>query len=334
MAKQIKVREDNYFAVQGWMVTELKLKGIPTGIPKLDEITNGWLWGEDLVVLTGRTNVGKTWIGEYFATVAWNMGYKILMYSGEMSTAMVGFRFDTLNKHFSNMGLLNGSGTLGKKPDTDGAKYLQEDYEKYITQLQQKSGFIVVTPDDFEGRKPNVDEIKSLAIKHGADMIVIDQLSLMSDKRRADIPRIAYNNISEDLFLMSKELKKPVLLMAQANREAVKNRKKGESPELHDLAESDGVGQNATRVLSLSVIDGTLKISVKKNRYLMDVSLKQKAYIENLEAELNECKMLNNQLMSDLDADEGLAEICVNEFIADTIKAVKDAGVKKITVEF
>lgn len=44
--------------------------------------------------------------------------------------------------------------------------------------------------------------------------------------------------------------------------------------------------------------------------------------------------MLNNQLMSDLDADEGLAEICVNEFIADTIKAIKDAGVKKITVEF
>ena len=29
MAKQIKVREDNYFAVQGWMVTELKLKGNP-----------------------------------------------------------------------------------------------------------------------------------------------------------------------------------------------------------------------------------------------------------------------------------------------------------------
>ena len=57
-------------------------------------------------------------------------------------------------------------------------------------------------------------------------------------------------------------------------------------------------------------------------------------HIKNLEAELNECKMLNNQLMSDLDADEGLAEICVNEFIADTIKAVKDAGVKKITVEF
>ena len=241
--------------------------GIPTGIPKLDELTNGWLWGEELVVITGRTNVGKSWIGEYFPTVAWKMGYKILFYSGEMSKEIVGFRFDTLNKHFSNMGLLNGAGTLGKKPDTDGGKYLQEDYENYISQLSQKNGFIVVTPDDFGGRKPNVDEIKTLALKHGADMIVIDQLSLMSDKRRADTPRIAYNNISEDLFLMSKELKKPVILMAQANREAVKNRKKGESPELHDLAESDGVGQNATRVISLSVIDGTLKLAIKKNRY-------------------------------------------------------------------
>ena len=89
----------------------------------------------------------------------------------------------------------------------------------------------------------------------------------MSDKRKADVPRIAYNNISEDLFLVSKELKKPVLLLAQANRESVKNKKKGVSPELHDLAESDGVGQNATRVISLSVIDGTLKLSLKKNRY-------------------------------------------------------------------
>lgn len=243
------------------------LIGIPTGIDKLDELTNGWMWGEELAVITGRTNVGKTWIGEYFAVSAWKQGYKILFYSGEMSKEMVGYRFDTLNKHFSNMGLLNGAGTLGKKPETDGGKYLQEDYENYISQLSQKSGFIVVTPDDFGGRKPNADDIKSLALKHGADMIVIDQLSLMSDKRRADTPRIAYNNISEDLFLVSKELRKPILLMAQANREAVKNRKKGESPELHDLAESDGVGQNATRVISLSVIDGTLKLAIKKNRY-------------------------------------------------------------------
>lgn len=243
------------------------LIGIPTGIPKLDELTNGWLWGEELVVITGRTNVGKSWMAEYFATVAYNLGYKILFYSGEMSREIIGFRFDTLNKHFSNSGLLNGAGTLGVKPDTDGGRYLAEDYENYTNQLSQKSGFVVVTPDDFNGRKPNVDELKELAVKHGADMIVVDQLSLMSDKRKADIPRIAYGNISEDLFLMSKELKKPVILLAQANREAVKNRKKGESPELHDLAESDLVGQNSSRVLSLSVIDGTLKIALKKNRY-------------------------------------------------------------------
>jgi replicative DNA helicase len=241
--------------------------GIPTGIPQLDEITNGWLWGEELVVIMGRTNVGKSWIGEYFPTIAWNMGYKILFYSGEMSREMVGFRFDTLNKHFSNMGLLNGAHTLGKNPSVQGEQYQKEDYENYISQLSEKSGFVVVTPDDFGGRKPNVDDLKALAIKHGSDMVIVDQLSLMSDKRRADTPRIAYNNISEDLFLMSKEIGKPIILLAQANREAVKNRKKGDSPELHDLAESDGVAQNATRLISISVIDGTLKLAIKKNRY-------------------------------------------------------------------
>lgn len=96
------------------------LMGIPTGIPQLDDLTNGWLWGEELVVITGRTNVGKSWIAELFGTVAWEAGYKVLHYSGEMSVEMVGFRFDTLHKHFSNMGLLNGSGLLGKKAGTEG----------------------------------------------------------------------------------------------------------------------------------------------------------------------------------------------------------------------
>ena len=79
--------------------------------------------GEELVVITGRTNVGKSWIAEFFGTMAWEAGYKILHYSGEMSVEMVGFRFDTLHKHFSNMGLLNGSGVLGKKAGTDGNSF-------------------------------------------------------------------------------------------------------------------------------------------------------------------------------------------------------------------
>lgn len=241
--------------------------GIPTGIPQLDELTNGWLKGEELAVITGRTNIGKSWIGEYFAMAAWQMDYKVLFYSGEMSRDMMGFRFDTLNRHFSNLGLLNGAKTLGNKPGTDGGTYTMEDYENYISQLSAKGGFVVVTPDDFGGRKPNADELKSIAVKIGAEMLVVDQLSLMSDKRKSDIQRIAYSNIAEDLFLVSKELKIPVILLAQANRESVKNKKKGTSPELHDLAESDGVGQNATRVLSLTVVDGTLKIAIKKNRY-------------------------------------------------------------------
>lgn len=103
--------------------------------------------------------------------------------------------YPTLHKHFSNMGLLNGSGILGKKEGSDGAKLLQDDYKNYISQLSTKSGYVIVTPDDFGGRKPTVGELETLAKKLGSDMIIVDQLSLMTDQRRADTPRISYNNI-------------------------------------------------------------------------------------------------------------------------------------------
>ena len=65
-------------------------------------------------------------------------------------------------------------------------------------------------------------------------------------KARDGYKPVSYTHL-EDAFLLSKKLGKPVIMLAQANREAVKNKKKGQSPELHDLAESDGVAQNATR---------------------------------------------------------------------------------------
>lgn len=129
------------------------LMGIPTGLTQLDDITNGWLFGEELVIITGRTNVGKSWIAEFFGTVAWEAGYKILQYSGEMSVEMVGFRFDTLHKHFSNMGLLNGSGILGKKEGSDGAKLLQDDYKNYGAVCEVKDGVLYLYDATELGRK-------------------------------------------------------------------------------------------------------------------------------------------------------------------------------------
>lgn len=231
------------------------LLGISTGIKLLDEYLHGWI-GEDLVTIFARTNMGKSWILLYFLTVAWKLGNRVLLYSGEMSRHIVGFRVDTINEHFSNMGLMNGN------------KEMMEAYSEYVKMVAQKDGFIVVTPKDLGGEKPTVDELKNLAVYYHADIIGVDQITLMKDQRKGENKRIQFTNISEDLMLMSEELQKPVLALTQARREnGKKKEEKDNAPELDEIYESDGIAQNSTRVISFIVIDKVLKLNIKKNRY-------------------------------------------------------------------
>lgn len=242
------------------------LLGISTGIPLMDELTHGWL-PEDLVVLYARTNMGKSWLLLYFLVQAWRAGHKVLLYSGEMSKGIVGFRFDSLNEHFNNTSLMHGLEELGDARNEEIGSRTIEDYERYIRDLKKKEGFIVITREDFGGRKPTVNDIKMVAKDINTDIIGIDQLSLMSDEKNGRSIKDKYTNIAEGLFLMSCDLQVPVLLAAQANRDAVKGKDKGEIPELFNIKDSSGVEENATRALGFVVIDNIMKIGIRKNRY-------------------------------------------------------------------
>lgn len=240
------------------------LMGISTGIEVLDKLLHGWV-GEDLIVILARTNKGKSWILLYFLTVAWKLGYRVVMYSGEMSRNIVGFRVDTLNEHFSNIGLMSGGKKLGKDADTQKD---MKDYKKYIERMSAKDGFIVVTPNDFNGQEPNVEQLCEVWDYHSGDILGVDQLSLMADGRKGETKTVRLGNISKDLFLASESRQKPIIALAQAGRESEKTKKeKDETPELHHIEFSDAVGQNATRVLSMNTFDGVLKLTIRKNRY-------------------------------------------------------------------
>jgi replicative DNA helicase len=230
------------------------LMGISTGIPQLDEILHGWLPGEDLTIIFGRTNEGKSWVLLFFLVVAWKLGNTVVLYSGEMSKHLVGFRFDSLNEHFSNLGLMCGK--------EEGL----EDYPEYIAELRDKHRFIVVTPTDLGGRRATVSDIRRMAEEYDADIVGIDQITLMEDERRGENKRIQFTNIAEDLFALSEDMKIPVLAVTQANREVVK-RQGATSPELHEIGESDGIAQYASRVISIKVVDNVLRLSIRKNRY-------------------------------------------------------------------
>lgn len=231
------------------------LLGITTGIPELDSATFGWL-PEDHVVLFARTNEGKSWMAEYLAVQAWKSGKKVLYYAGEMSALMMGYRFDTLYKNISNTAMLMGN------------EELQDSYLEYTDKLSEGSGFHVVTPTDFGGKKPTIPQLEALAEEMGIDIVFLDQLSLLDDGKQSDNKTTRYANISQDIMLASKRLQIPWITVAQANREAEKDKKaKEDAPQLHHVEYSDALVQDATRVVSMKYDSGILKLSLKKNRF-------------------------------------------------------------------
>lgn len=229
------------------------LLGISTGIKDLDKVTCGWL-DSDLIVLYARTNIGKSWLGLYFGLQAWKQGKTVMFYAGEMSPDMIGFRFDTLNSHLSNYAMIGGDKTIETK------------YKEYTEDLSTKEGFKVFTTTDFGNRKPTVQQLEEKAKDIKADLIIVDQISLMEDSRRGKNKQEKYGNIAEDLFLLAQKLDKPILALAQAGRESAKNNSE-DAPELHQIEYSDLIGQFATRAIGMNVVDKILKLNIKKNRH-------------------------------------------------------------------
>lgn len=234
-------------------ITSENKNTIDIGLKEMDEKIGGWCVGEELVTIMARTNQGKSWILLEFLMNAWKQGKRVGLYSGEMSAEQIGYRFDALLNHFSNLGLMRGN-------DSD-----KENYEKYIEDLKDKKNcFVVITPKDL-GHLANVNDIEYMIKKYDLDIVGIDQFSLMDDFRakKGDPLRIRLGNISSDLFNMSMEYKIPIIALSQANRMAGRT----DTPELENISESDAIAQNSTKVISINKRNNELKLSVKKNRY-------------------------------------------------------------------
>lgn len=226
---------------------------IKIGLKEMDEKLFGWNMGEELVTIMARTNQGKSWLLLEFLMNAWKQGKRVGLYSGEMSSTQLGYRFDALYKHFSNLNLMRAD------PEE------KEEYEKYIDMLKKNENcFQVITPKDL-GRLANVNDIEFMITKYNLDIVGIDQFSLMDDHRskKGDPLRARLGNISADLFNLSMKYKIPVIALSQANRQAGK----GMTPELEHMSESDAIAQNSTMVISMSRDNDELKMAVVKNRY-------------------------------------------------------------------
>lgn len=227
---------------------------ITTGFEELDTIIHGWAKGEELAVIFARTGQGKSWFLSKALTHAWQIGNRVGYISPEMSPTKIGYRFDTLFKNFSNKDLTWGN-------EVDG-------YAEYVDDLKKNEvPFLVCTPMDFN-KRITVSKLRQFCKANKLDILGIDGITYMTDERykRGDNKTTSLTNISEDLMALSLELQIPILVVVQSNRTGVKSEDEKGTPELESIRDSDGIAQNATKVISIRQAGAGLEIGIKKHR--------------------------------------------------------------------
>lgn len=228
-----------------------------TGFEELDDLIHGIQREEELFVIVARTNQCKSWVLEKICTHIWEIGFNIGYVSPEMSANSIGYRFDTLHKHFSNAGLMWGKADIN-----------ESDYSSYINNLSGNK-FIVSTPNDFN-KTITISKLRKYIQQYKLDMLAIDGITYLSDERtkRGDNKTTTLTNISEDLMSLSMELKVPILVVVQANRTGVVEKDSDDTPELESIRDSDGISHNASKVISIRLKEqSVLDMCIKKSRF-------------------------------------------------------------------
>ena len=240
---------------------------ISTGLDELDMLLGKLRRGEEFVVIYARTNNAKTWVAEKMATSAWEAGENVGFFSPEMSDIEIGYRFDALFKHFSNKGM------SGRERD-----FNPDNYGSYIKKLKKYTNkFNVTDPLTFD-KEPTVSKLRKWVEDMELSIIFIDGINYLYNERgnnKKESDRLT--EIAEDLMLLSKEKKIPVIAVMQANRTAARDANgevNDDTPELDTIRNSDGISHNASRAIAVRYKDQVLTLKITKDRYSDSVGAK------------------------------------------------------------
>ena len=212
------------------------ITGLSSGFDNFDKMTNGLHPGE-MVVIAARPSMGKTALAMNIAEhVAIKGKHPVAVFSLEMSSQQLVQRLLCSNARV-NLGNIN-KGFLSDRdfPNLTTAASRLAESQIYI--------------DDTAGL--SILELRAKARrfkqKYDIKLIVIDYLQLLrSTSRRAqDNRQLEIAEISSGIKALAKELKIPIIVLAQLNRnpEARKNGR----PVLSDLRESGSIEQDADLV--------------------------------------------------------------------------------------
>ncbi len=218
------------------------ITGMSTGFHNLDTMTSGLHPGE-MFVIAARPSMGKTALAMNIAEhVSIDAGKPVAVFSLEMNSIQLVHRLICSRARINARSLRDGF-----FPQKDLARI-----GAAAAELSKAKMFI----DDTAGL--SILELRAKARRlhnrEGIELVVIDYLQLLrSNSRRAqDNRQIEIAEISAGVKALAKELKIPVIVLAQLNRNP--EQRTGDSkgrPRLSDLRESGSIEQDADVVTLL-----------------------------------------------------------------------------------
>jgi replicative DNA helicase len=238
------------------------LVGISSGFQNIDSLTLGFKPSE-LIIAAARPSMGKT---AFSLNLAYNMAVtsrkRIAYFSVEMPKETL-----VLRMLASAAGIDLGRLQSGQIRDNEWSKLIDRaskisDTELYI--------------DDSNPLSPAELRSRCRYLKHtkGLDCVMVDYLQLMRSLGKAESREREVAEISSTLKSVAKELKIPVIALAQLNREA--DKRDGNRPVISDLRDSGSIEMDADVIMMLlredyynkddPSIAGHAEIIVGKNR--------------------------------------------------------------------
>jgi len=212
------------------------LTGLATGFSDLDKMTSGLHPGE-MIVVAARPSMGKTSLAMNIAEhVAIEQKLPVGVFSLEMSSDSLVLR------------MLCSRSRVNMRNVRDG--FLAErDFPK-LTGAAGKLANAPLFIDDSSGL--SILQLRAKARRmhqqYGIKLFVIDYLQLLHSTARkaAENRQQEISDISNGIKSLAKELKVPVIVLSQLNREL--ERDKNRKPRLSDLRESGAIEQDADLV--------------------------------------------------------------------------------------
>ena len=188
----------------------LKIIGIPTPIRTINNYGIGLLPGE-ICSLVARPGVGKSWFAIKSAVISVVQNYRTLFVTAEMPAEQMSLRFDVF---FGRVKGYNFSHTALK---TGSVNVDVEEYEKFLNE-NDKNNLIIV--DHIEEFGLSIQGISSLIRKYKPQVIVIDNMELLSLDGKSTKMWEKMHDIYYSLKTLCTANKIAAFVTHQANREA------------------------------------------------------------------------------------------------------------------